>query len=316
MEDSVSIDLFVKNNEDLIEKWFKKMKYFTPTKMLLNLDDRSKRFNQKSFFSELVTEINNDKFTLYYHNWKNWVSCHKSYENINLINLSAKFEKDNYEKKKEEIHFLINDIMKNYGIDARIVNSTDKYWQNDKHVYTHVSNNKSIEDIFAIDMFTNSMEKMPGYEIKIGEIWHGASWKMWFNTPYYEYVPKNILENYNDCYKNEKISSECICITLYEDVNDYDNPQNRELQLKFKRAINFDELVKNARADEIKKTQDPKISIQFGDYKNGGKRRVINYLDDEEKSTRRSKAVQAEVVYCDREGKFLFAEIKPIDEID
>jgi len=303
----VSINLFVKNNPDIIELWFRKMKIFKPTRMSMSnyTDNKRKRYVDKNFYEELNREISEGEFKISYYGviMNNWISSNKYYKDHDSVLLSAYLEREIYDDNEGEILILIDGIMENNGIVGRMVESKSAYSWVDKLVK---SDSEELIDI----------EKLPGYEVEINNIWYGASWKMWFNTPYYEYVPKNIIENYKDCYKNEKISSECICITLYEDMSDYNNPIHKELQVKFKEAINFDELVKKAEATVVKKPVDPHTAIEFGDYKNGGKRRVINYLDDEEKSTRRSKAVQAEVVYCDGDGKFLFVETKPIDEID
>lgn len=323
MANRISINLFLKNKANIIEEWFKKMKYFAPTSMLLELTKKQRKFGDKNFFLDLLKEISKDKFSMYYHDGKNRVSCHKSYENIDSILLSAVFEKEVYDKNKEEIYLLINNIMVNFGIDGRIVDSTDDYWQHNIFLRNYDTFKKSSIGIPLKINHNNTsenlvdVEKMPGYAVDINNVWHGAAWKMWFNKPYYEYVAKEVIENYKDCYKNEKLSNDCFCITLYENMEDYDKPENRELQWKFKKAINFDELLRKVKEIESrnKKKVDPEIELETGEFENGGKRRKITYLNDVFEITHKSKATQAEIIEYDGNGKFIWQGMKKIEEL-
>lgn len=319
---SVSIWLFMVNNKEIIEEWFKEMKLFEPTSMMIDRNKKSRKYNEKKFFVELSEKIKEKFFNINYDGENNRISVNKNHENLDAILMTSFIEKKIYKEKKKEINSLVKKLMVKCGIIARIVDSTDSFWQNNTSLRNYETYEKSVKgiplkkDLNDPDKYEVDIEKMPGYEENINNIWYGAAWKMWFNTPYYQYVPKDTLENYKDCYKNEKLSDECICITLYEDIDDYDNPKNRELQWKFKKAINFDELVRKAKENKIKKPVDPEIAFEYGDYKNGAKRRKITYLNDVMDIAHKSKATQAEIIYYDSNGKFLSQEIKEIEELE
>ena len=113
---------------------------------------------------------------------------------------------------------------------------------------------------------------------------------MWFNDFYYQYIPKESIENFSDCYSNEKLSDTCRCITLYENLWDYNNPEKRQRQWKFKEAINFVENVNKLKSNKELTNSDPHFEILNGQFEHGGVRLFKFYFDKEGKDTTKSRA--------------------------
>ncbi|MGF6906640.1 hypothetical protein [Fusobacterium sp. PH5-44] len=317
----VLIDLFIHNNLSVIKQWFEKMKLFEPKQMCATTFTKGnyKKYNEKQFFGELEREISKEKYTVSYNDQVNTISYIRNRNSKDVLIASANLSMDIYKKNQEEITFLINEIMEKCGVVARIVHLDDYFWQNniDKNYYS--LHNKSLDGIplrkapkhqnkMIVDVY-----KMPGYEEIINNIWFGAAWKMWFCSPYYEYIPEEILLEYKDAYKMEKLSFDCVYINLYEDISDYDEPVNRALQTKFKEIVNFDEVVEMARKDKRYRAAGPETEIKEGNFSHGGIKLFRVYLDNSNKNVPKSKATKVRVIEYDKSGKVVWSEVREIE---
>jgi len=320
-EEIVLIDLFIHNDSAMIKKWFEEMKLFVPKQMVGSLLTKGnyKKYNEKTFFANVEKEFTKEKFNISYHEENNSISATRNRNSKDISIISAGLEVDLYKDHEEEITFLINNIMEKNGVVGRIVHYDDNFWQNnmDKNYYN--LHNKSLDGIplRKLPKHQNKVivdiQKMPGYEEVVNNIWFGAAWKMWFASPYYEYIPEETLANFTDCYKNEKLPSDCICITLYENVNDYDEPENRELQWKFKKAVDFDNVVDAARKAKKYKSAGPETEIKEGNFSHGGVKLFRVYLDINGHNVPKSKATKVRVIEYDKSGKVVWSEVREIE---
>jgi|GEM_PF-1351465 len=320
-DEIILIDLFIHNDSELIKKWFENMKFFVPQKMCATLLTKGnhKKYNERIFFSNVDKEFGKEKFNVSYYEENSAVSVIRNRDFKNITIISANLQMDLYKEKEEEISILINEIMDKSGIVGRIIHFDDYFWQNntDKNYYS--LHNKSLDKIplKKVANYQNKevidVEKLPGYEEVINNIWFGAAWKMWFAPSYNEYVSEEILINYTDCYQKEKFPSGCIYINLYENINDYDEPINRELQWKFKKAIDFDEVVDTTRKNKRHKSPGPETEIKVGHFSHGGVKLFRVYLDSNGHNVPKNRATKVRVIEYDKSGKVVWSEVREIE---
>ena len=65
---------------------------------------------------------------------------------------------------------------------------------------------------------------------------------MWFGKEYYQYISKEKLQSFTNCYENCELENEVTRITLYENMWDYAKTENREIQWDFRRSVGMDEV--------------------------------------------------------------------------
>ena len=212
--------------------------------------------------------------------------------------------------------------MNQSGIVGRIVSLEDNFWQNNIDIDLYAERNKSLEGIplrehpvfrgkQAVDI-----EKLPGYEVQIGNVWFGSAWKMWFNNVYYQFISKECIENFDSCYRNEEISDTCRCITLYLDVFDYSDFENRKRQWKFKEEINFKETVTKLKEIDICKNIDPHMEIFNGQFEHGGVKLIKIYLDENENCISFKKASKVRIEEYNQKGVLVWKKQELFERMD
>ena len=312
----VLVKLYIDNNSEMIKKWFEQMMLFEPNKMLLGAHTKNKyvKYKKNIFFGKIGEKILDNKFDVGYKDKINHVYCLKNNNSKDIVIYSASIEKDIYKTKEQEIFLLIDDIMLSGGILGRIQYLDDWFWQNHTDVSDYEEKYGSLEGIPLIPnrIFDNEMEvdveKFPGYGEQIDDLWFGAAWKMWFGEPYYEFVSKEAIENFKDCYKNKQITDNCRCITLYEDMDDYENPENRARQWKFKEAIDFQNVIEKLRETGINRVSDPELEIETGEFAHGGIRLFKGYFDNEGNIVPKSKASKMKLTEHGEDGSVLWED--------
>jgi len=306
----VYIRINIDNNPTHVKNWFVKLLLFTPNSMSFRNQTQNKHvsYKKEKFFHYLNKETMLEHYNITCGDMKNTVRCINNSASNGLLIASAILDKELYIKYEEDINKYIDELMNEIGIVAYVSDLTDDFWQNNKQVEMYDYRDKSIEGIplKADEIFKDKMavdvEKLPGYGEQIDNIWFGAAWKMWFGEPYYEFISKESIEKFKDCYKNEKITDNCRCITLYEDMDDYKNPENRERQWKFKETIDFQNVVERLRETGINSVDDPELEIETGNFEHGGVRLFKEYFDSEGNSVPKSKASKMRITEHGKNG--------------
>ncbi|MFV0394903.1 MAG: hypothetical protein ACK5LC_10990 [Coprobacillaceae bacterium] len=315
-DDRVSINLCMSNCPIISIKWMELLDLFKPTDMRIRhyKNGKNVKYNEKTLMNKMQDEFKFDKFDVYVTNRKSNIHCFKNQNYNGTVLATAVLEYDTYMENESRINLLINEIMDESGIVARAVSLTDSVWQSNTQVEMYEMKGKDISGVPLIDSKTFKGQKevdvikLPGYEEQIDGIWFGASWKMWFNQAYYEFIPQEAIERFTDCYENKKISDMCTCITLYEDVMDYDNPENRKRQWKFKEVINFQKIVTELKKVGINRSNDPHVEILDGSTPITRINKM--YLDDNGNNVVRSKATKIKIIEYDRAGRIISEEEK------
>lgn len=315
MEDNrIEIKLCIRNDLQYVKEWFLKLLLFKPDRMKLQNYKKGKfiSYNEKIFIEEMNKEIINSNYSIFVKDYKNSITCFLNYDSPGISILTATLAYDIFRDNEEKIYSLTNEIMGNVGIVGRIVSSEDYFWQNNIDISMYADRNKSIKDIPLVEhpIFRGKqavdIKKLPGYEEQVAYIWVGATWKMWFNSSYYQYVSEYGIANFEACYSNEKISDSCRCITLYENVLDYEKRENRRRQWDFKKAIKFEETVKVVKEKSVSKYNDPHMEISNGQFEHGGVKLFTVYLDDNNNSVTKSKASKMKIVEYDQAGNVVW----------
>ena len=313
---TISIKICLYENTSIVKKWFKEMLLFTPTHMTLPSRTKSttKKYKQDYFFERLNKEFLVDIYKISCSDDINNIHCFKNSTSKDVMICSASIDIKLYKTSEKSIMSLIDEIMNTTGIVAIIYNLNDWFWQNNTQLNIYEWKNRSLDGIPLKPhrIFKNEMavdvEKFPGYDEQIDSIWFGAAWKMWFGEPYYEFISKEAIENFKDCYKNEKTAGNCRCITLYEDMDDYENPANRARQWKFKEAIDFQNVIEKLRETGINRVDDPELEIEIGEFAHGGIRLFKGYFDDEGNSVPKSKASKMKISEHGTDGSVLWED--------
>lgn len=310
----VTIMLSIKNNIDYAREWMMQMALFNPTKMKLRHYKKNKfvSYKEKVFVEEISKEIDETNYSFMLEDDINVIDAFMNCNSTEVAILSAMLDYDIFIRNEEKIYTFINDIMTQTGIVGRIASLEDHVLQNNIDVEEYKRRKKSL---FGVPLKPHpifkgqkaiAVEKLPGYEELIGNITFGADWKMWFHDSYYQYVSEDAIVKFQDCYSNEKISDTCRCITLYENLLDYDKYKHRRRQWKFKKATKFKETVKELKEKGTLANNDPHIEISNGDFEHGGVKMFRVYFDEKGNTVRKSKATKVKIAEYNQAGKIVW----------
>lgn len=322
-KERVAIKICIRNNIESVREWIEQMMLFSPENMKLKHYKKGRfvPYDEKVFGNEIKKETINSDYNVFIKDLHNSVTCFTNSNSYEVAILTAILEYDIFINNEEMIYGLITQIMNYIGIVGRIVSLEDNYWQNNIELEPYIRNNKSLSGIplkkhpIFPDQQAVDVEKLPGYEVQVENIWFGAVWKMWFNDFYYQFVPRENFERFTNCHCNEKISENCRCITLYDDVLTYNEPENREKQWKFKEAIKFKETVNRLREmGTCVDKKDPYIEMFDGNFDHGGKKLFKIYLDNSEGIIAKSKAEKVRVMEYDSMGRVVWQNQGVISE--
>lgn len=313
-KERVTICLSVRNNIDYAREWMMQMALFNPTDMKLRHYKKGKfvSYKEKKFVEEISKEIDETNYSFMLMDDNNVIDTFMNGNSTEVAIFSAILDYDLFVRNEKKIYTFINNIMTQIGIVGRIASLKDKFWQNNIDVEEYKRCKKSLlgvplkpHPIFKGKKAV-AVEKFPGYVVFIGNITFGADWKMWFHDSYYQYVSEDAIVKFQDCYSNEKISDTCRCITLYENLLDYDKCKNRRRQWKFKKETKFKETVKELKEKGTFTNNDPNIEILNGDFEHGGVKMLRIYFDEKGNEIRKSKATRVKIAEYNQAGKIVW----------
>ena len=166
-------------------------------------------------------------------------------ENDRVI-FSLDILKENYDQKLER---MIEEVMcKGYGISASMCSSRDNFLQSieDMNWYRYyglsLENVKTTFSKVGLKEEIVDIEYNPGHHHLEEGIRFASDFYMWFGKDFYQYISKERLKAFSNCYENIELENDVIRIKLYEDMWEYDNSVNRKRQWDFRKSVGIDEV--------------------------------------------------------------------------
>ena len=158
------------------------------------------------------------------------------------------------------------------------------------------------------------IECNPGHQHLEAGIWFGAYYCTWFGEDFYQYIPKEKLKAFINCYENVELENGVIRIKLYENMWDYANPVNRNRQWDFRRSVGIDEVAHSLHGRKKTKVTDP-VMERLPNDENGNE--VIRlYFTSGGENVCRSQA-DMEITYTHTpDGKLLHEERRKLKNED
>lgn len=236
-----------------IKKWIDEIVLFSPNKMRTKLTER--KFNVNQLYRELE-KLFSDEYVFFQLDLKDDTSSFTLTKGVRqLPSILCMFSKSVYEKISiNEIANKFTDFFQMYdGIVGYAVSCEDQNWQDQTDIEAFIKANKPLEQVTFKPHFIHKDKEMidtesfPGHNHFTKEgIWFGSSWRMWFGHKYFSFIPKDKLLAFSDGYRNLELNDGSISIILYENIWEYDNPLNREIQWKFRKIVGIDEVAHKA----------------------------------------------------------------------
>lgn len=153
----------------------------------------------------------------------------------------------------------------------------------------------------------------PGRRTEFVGAWLIAAPRMWFGGKIFDYIPRNRLLSFPGANRIEELPSGVIYIELFEDLFAGALPENRAKQKAFRDWVWMDELEEMAPGLPRDK-KDPTFSIETGSFPHGGVRRVTQWVGEDGRPTRSSRAVQKISVEYGEGGEVVWKETQRIEK--
>ena len=148
----------------------------------------------------------------------------------------------------------------------------------------------------------------PGHNHYFEGIWFGSCYQMWFGRPYYQYIEKEKLKSFDNCYENVELDNEVIRIRLYENLWDYDKKASRKIQWDFRKSVGIDVVAHRLKEIEAKTpVTNAAIEMFMGNFPNGGTRLTKSYFDDKDNNVPKDKATKVRICEFSEKGELLDA---------
>lgn len=304
-----SISLFtIDVTYDIIEKWIKIAgSYFKPQRMSIN-QGGTRKYNEKKMYENIKEDFSNGvQLRLSDKDNSFWIS--NNAQSAHITNLTMILE----DAKDLLLDRAIDELMVEKGIVASKCSLEDDTLQNLEDVdlykwkggsmwgiktkYSKTFNRKIID-----------IEYNPGHTHYANGIWFGSCYMMWFGRPYYQYIEKEKLKNFRNCYENVELDNEVIRIRLYENLWDYDKKASRKIQWDFRRSIGIDAVAHQLEEIEAKTPiTNAAIEMFMGNFPNGGTRLTKSYFDDKDNNVPKDKATKVRICEFSEKGELLDA---------
>ena len=305
MEDRIVIKVIVDkekiNKQDVIE-WFTIIECFQPKDMRCKKLTKGKfrKYNKKKFYEALEQELVDADSSIKTCDDNNEIWVYKNHNNGKNMLFKCTLDNNTFKNNMRNIFTMIDRfIIQNKAIFSYVGLLSDLFLQNNEDISEYELAGKSLKNarIKKSDIFEDEdiidIEYNPGHYHIIMGMYFGSFWKMWFGEEYFQYVPKELLKSFKDCYENKQLSENSFRITLYEDPWDFDKEENRERQWSFRKHTGIDEVAE--RLEEAAKNQpvddgNTKIEIFEGEYEHGGIRICKYYYNEKDELIEKSKA--------------------------
>ncbi|MDQ0899379.1 hypothetical protein [Paenibacillus sp. V4I7] len=211
-----------------------------------------RKFNQKQLYRELEKIISNeDIFQL---DLKDEISSFTLTKGaLALPSILCIYQKsliDEY--TMYEIKHKFSKFFQSYnGTVGFAVSDEDQKWQNTTNIERYKDANKPLENL-VLKLKTNVFKKeelvvdkecLPGHNhyVKRG-LWFGSCWTMWFGNEYFNFISKESLLAFRDGFETKELEDGSVVITLYDDIWDFNNPENRDIQWSFRKKLGIDDV--------------------------------------------------------------------------
>jgi hypothetical protein len=331
MSKKIKISLYIYNGTDLYkEEWFKFfVKLIKPEEMKFGeLTNRKyQKYDENKFFINYMEEkeygIGNISIRSEF--------IDKKYENIYLLKTkntyiySCDLKYKNYKKHEKEIEKFIDEFfIKTKASTVYITDVSDSVMQN-------------LDDLDMLKMFGVDIEKInkkpnslrgeiadieynPGHNHRPYGLWFGSCWKMWYGHNYYQFISKDKLSDFKDCYENVELEDGSRRITLYENIDDYDKPENRERQWSFRKSVGIDEVAHELEKEEKenpRKVSEEEVIVEIRqdiETVHGGILEYREYFNEKGLSVPKKRATKVIILESDGKGTIVHKEEREVKD--
>ena len=289
-----------KSYEEIIGIHEMLLSYFTPTRIKLknHKNNHFVTYNEKKVEKLLKDEMLKDDYEIYIKDINNSFRVMTGWSNrVVLISITLMEILVDDVLIKE-----IDNIFSQNGI-VGLQHSLDDYVEQNG---TSRKSKRNYQGCYEMNI-----EHNPGYFHVVDGIWFGSCYRMWFGKEFYQYISKEKLQSFANCYENCELENEVTRITLYENMWDYAKEENRQRQWDFRRSVGMDEVAHILEEEKTKrKVTDSEIEIQTGNFSHGGVRLINQYFDEEGNIVCKSKAKKVKIAEYSADGKIIFSEEK------
>lgn len=298
---------------DFIEKWTKIVcNYFKPQWMNINCG-KNRKFN-KNRLLEIIKQETKDKIQLRLDDGDggNAFDILQRAQSPHITTMSIVLEDISDLFLDREI----DELMKEKGIVAYKRCLKEGVLQNEKFVHMYKWEGGKMKDVKVKYSKTFNekvidVEYNPGHNHYFEGIWFGSCYQMWFGRPYYQYIEKEKLKSFSNCYENVELDNEVIRIRLYENIWDYDKRKSRKIQWDFRRSVGMDVVAHRLEEIEAKRPgTNAAIEMFVGNFPNGGTRLTKSYFDDQNNNVSKQKASKVRICEFSEKGELLASEEK------
>ncbi|BBM39044.1 hypothetical protein JCM16775_1755 [Leptotrichia hofstadii] len=323
MKKIIVILKYYKNNVENIKKivnfFFKEIenatinRYFDNEEIVLT--------NKEEFFYEISKKEYKDA--------KNEISieiCSNSLEELsiekNLYILYLSYE--NYEKNQKKIDSFFDDYAQETKVDCIFLNEL-KYFRNQRIENIEKLKKKGItiskDKILEVNGEKKiDVRKNAGYITYVKEIPVGVAWKMWLGNNYYNWIPKETLVEFKDCYQNIEIGNNIQKIIMTKTLEEFTNDKTDDIKWNFRKKLNLNSITEKIEEFEKKKeiSSDEEIFEAFFVDK---KYYEIRYFDKKGRSIEKKyakfyKVEEYDLVENEKVRRFLGETIGKIENLD
>jgi hypothetical protein len=200
------------------------------------------------------------------------------------------------------MNFYLDDSNLKYGLVHDLLdyqlsrNSSIRYWHRKRK---EIPNYVKFEQMFDFEDKNAKeivLESLPGhvhFSYLDDELWFGACWQMYFSNLYYKFIPKALFDGFIDCEENIIFENGVRRITLFNNPDDFDLPENRARQWAFRRKLGIDTIGHEIGKGENLISDDLPVYITKKNCKIGHTK-VIKYLDKNKNLINKKDAIWEE----------------------
>lgn len=299
---------------NFIEKWIKIVcDYFKPEWVKIN-SGRDHKYNEKNIYENIKQGISNG-IQLHLNGGKSWFDILYNEHSPHITSMSIVLE----DEKGLLLDREIEKLMIEKGIVASKGILEDDTLQNVEDIDMYKRLGGNIRDVKTkysktFNKKVIDTEYNAGHNHYTNGLWFGSCYQMWFGRPYYQYIEKEKLKSFSNCYENVELDNEVIRIRLYENIWDYDKRKSRKIQWDFRRSVEMDVVAHRLEEIEAKRPgTNAAIEMFVGKFPNGGTRLTKSYFDDQNNNVSKQKASKVRICEFSEKGELLASEEKKLE---